>query len=60
VIELHRPVDMLTLPRQFVEAGVWVRPFNRLIYLMPPYIIKVEELNDLMAVVRQVVASILD
>ena len=39
VIELTHPVDMTRAPELFVERGVWVRPFNRLIYVMPPYIL---------------------
>ena len=45
VIELHRSVDMATLQQRFVDEGVWVRPFGRLVYAMPPYIIKDQELS---------------
>ena len=45
VIELHRSVDMATLQQRFVDEGVWVRPFGRLVYAMPPYIIKAQELE---------------
>ncbi len=58
VIELHHPVDMKTLQPKFVEAGVWVRPFNKLIYLMPPFIISAEELNMLIDAVVKVVEEI--
>ncbi|NOR80887.1 MAG: aminotransferase class III-fold pyridoxal phosphate-dependent enzyme, partial [Methyloprofundus sp.] len=57
VIELYQPVDMQTLQPKFVEAGVWVRPFNKLIYLMPPFIISQKELNKLVNAVVQVVAD---
>lgn len=39
VVERHEPVDLAELQAQFVEAGVWIRPFGRLVYLMPPYVI---------------------
>lgn len=44
VVELHEPVDVALAQRAFVDRGAWIRPFGRLIYLMPPYIIDDEDL----------------
>jgi adenosylmethionine-8-amino-7-oxononanoate aminotransferase len=41
----------------FVKAGVWVRPFGRLVYLMPPYIIEADELRQLTRAVTEVVSA---
>jgi len=58
VVELRKAVDMRLIQPRFVDAGVWVRPFGKLVYLMPPFIITREELHRLTdAVVRVVGAS---
>jgi len=60
VVELHRAVDMQTIQPQFVEAGVWVRPFNNLIYLMPPYIISIDDLSILTNAVATIISNLED
>ncbi|MBO8084823.1 adenosylmethionine--8-amino-7-oxononanoate transaminase [Marichromatium sp. AB32] len=57
VVEMTEPVAMREIQRRFVERGVWVRPFGRLIYLMPPFVITPEELEALCAAVVAVVAD---
>jgi adenosylmethionine-8-amino-7-oxononanoate aminotransferase len=56
VVELTTAVDMKAITGQFVEAGVWVRPFGKLVYLMPPYVIDREDLATLTGVVTAIVA----
>ena len=56
VVEMREPVEMRRIQPLFVEAGVWIRPFGRLIYLMPPYIIEADELQQLTTAVRKVVS----
>jgi adenosylmethionine---8-amino-7-oxononanoate aminotransferase len=58
VVELHNPVDMQTIQPRFVEEGVWLRPFGRLIYTMPPYIIQPSELQAVTSVIYKIVAQI--
>lgn len=58
VVELHQPLDMRSIPLAFVEHGVWVRPFGRLIYVMPPYVIEDEDLAHLIRAIVSVIASL--
>ena len=57
VIEMRQPVCMATLQKQFVEAGIWVRPFGRLVYLMPAFIIREQELTRLTSGLLHVLTS---
>lgn len=58
VVELQESVDMPSITQQFTDAGVWIRPFGKLIYLMPPYIIKDEDLDQLCSVICRTVRSL--
>ena len=55
IVELHNPVDVAVLCEKFVAQGVWIRPFRNLIYIMPPYIIKADELSQLTHAIHSVV-----
>ena len=55
VVELHKPIDTRWSQPLFTELGVWLRPFGKLVYLMPPFIIKPDELNRLTTAVKYVV-----
>lgn len=55
VVEMQEPVDMGSLIPKFVHEGIWVRPFGRLVYLMPPFLaITDEELQHLIQGLRNV------
>ena len=56
VVETNRPVNIEKIQAYFVEQGVWIRPFGRLIYLMPPYISTPSQINQLI----QAIDSALD
>jgi adenosylmethionine-8-amino-7-oxononanoate aminotransferase len=58
VIELHEPVDMPTVQPMFVEEGVWVRPFGKLIYVLPPFIINDDDLAFLTNAMVKVVSKL--
>jgi adenosylmethionine-8-amino-7-oxononanoate aminotransferase len=57
VVELREPADVADLQRFFVKQGVWIRPFGKLIYLMPPYIIEPDQLSRLTEAIRRAVAD---
>ena len=57
VVELTFNVDMKTLQQEFVRRGIWVRPFGKLVYVMPPYVITTQELKTLLEQLVEVVAQ---
>ncbi len=55
VVELKSPVDMEFIQGEFVKRGVWVRPFGKLVYVMPPYVMSDSELEILTSAICEVV-----
>jgi len=58
VVELTHPVDMSSVQPMFVERGVWVRPFGKLVYLMPPFVMSSGDLAQLTDALVDVVANL--
>ncbi|OTG89145.1 adenosylmethionine--8-amino-7-oxononanoate transaminase [Acinetobacter sp. ANC 3813] len=57
VVELKHDVDIKSLQQEFVRRGIWVRPFGKLVYVMPPYIISEQELKTLLEQLADVVKN---
>ncbi len=57
VVELEKPVHMATIQQALVDEGVWIRPFGKLVYVMPPYVMSAEELEQLTAAMVRVVSD---
>ncbi|GGN16786.1 MULTISPECIES: adenosylmethionine--8-amino-7-oxononanoate transaminase [Marinomonas] len=57
VVELKNSVNLHKIQPKFVELGVWIRPFGKLIYLMPPYVISQQQVQTLAKAIYQVVSE---
>ncbi len=58
VVELDKAVDMHVVPGEFVRRGVWVRPFGKLVYIMPAYIMNEADLGSLCQAMFEVVSDL--
>ncbi|MGW0158744.1 adenosylmethionine--8-amino-7-oxononanoate transaminase [Mycobacterium sp. NPDC003323] len=47
VIEMHEPVDMVRATETALRHGLWLRPFGKLVYAMPPFICSTEEVAQI-------------
>ncbi|MDG1080880.1 MAG: adenosylmethionine--8-amino-7-oxononanoate transaminase [Porticoccaceae bacterium] len=56
VIQMKEPVNLAEIQKKFVAEGIWVRPFGKLVYVMPPYIISDRELTTLLRGIYKVLA----
>jgi adenosylmethionine-8-amino-7-oxononanoate aminotransferase len=54
VVEMREPIDVAAVQSRLVERGVWLRPFGRLLYAMPPYVIERDELSRVCEAMRAV------
>ena len=57
VVELSGAIDLDALRQRFIESGVWLRPFGKVVYLMPPFVIAPEDLTTLTGAVVQVLGE---
>ncbi|MBW3694633.1 adenosylmethionine--8-amino-7-oxononanoate transaminase [Vibrio sp. T187] len=57
VVETHSPVNMEVIQAKFVEQGVWIRPFGKLIYMMPPFISQPQHIEKLVLAIQSALES---
>ena len=55
VVEMKEPVDVGEFQKECVRRGIWVRPFGRNVYVMPPYIISAGELQHLITQMLEII-----
>ena len=58
VIEMKQAVNLAEIQKKFVEQGLWVRPFGKLVYLMPPFIITDKQIKKLMKGVYEILSDL--
>jgi adenosylmethionine-8-amino-7-oxononanoate aminotransferase len=57
VVELKRQVNMAVIQERFVSRGVWLRPFGRLVYTIPPYVIEKDDLSRITKAINEVIGE---
>jgi len=55
IIEMQEPINQAQMTKEFVKRGVWLRPFNNLVYIMPAYCIAENDLTKLTNTMKEVV-----
>lgn len=58
VLEMESPVNLSEIQPLLVEEGIWLRPFGRLVYIMPPFVITDNQLRTLCRKTLKVVNKI--
>ena len=58
VIELKKPVELRDIQGQFVDEGVWIRPFGKLVYIMPPFVMNSADLQQLIHAMKTVISRL--
>ncbi len=58
VVEMQQTVDMKTITSAFVDAGIWLRPFGKLVYVMPAFIISDDDLDELINSMVSVIGAL--
>ena len=58
VVEFKEPLDMKRTQEQLIDCGIWLRPYGKLLYTMPPFIITDQELLQITDAMKDVAESL--
>jgi adenosylmethionine-8-amino-7-oxononanoate aminotransferase len=58
VLEMNQQLDVAQVQTRLIERGVWLRPFGKLLYTMPPYVISDDELVQVTGAMQEVAESL--
>lgn len=58
IVELTQDIDIQTTQNRLIEQGVWLRPYGKLLYTMPPFTISQAELLTLTTAIKTVVNAL--
>lgn len=58
VVEMTRPVDVATIQKQFISEGLWLRPFGKLVYVMPQFVMTEQQMQQLTSGMYKVLAAL--
>jgi len=58
VVEMHNELDMEKTQKRLIDLGVWLRPYGKLLYTMPPFIITKDELLTITKAIKTIVREL--
>ncbi|SMN15894.1 Adenosylmethionine-8-amino-7-oxononanoate aminotransferase [uncultured Candidatus Thioglobus sp.] len=58
VVELTEEIDVEKVQKLLIEQGVWLRPYGKLLYTMPPFSISKQELLTVTSAIKTVIEEL--
>ena len=58
VVELNSILDMKKAQEILIDNGVWLRPYGKLLYTMPPFIVTDQELLKITRAMNEVLSNL--
>lgn len=58
VVEMKMPVPVAEIQKLFIAKGAWIRPFGKLVYIMPPFVTSTEQLGILVSAIKHAIHTL--